>query len=94
MVVDEINVFSPEGRMAVALQGQYCKEYTHEYYISIIKDICFLQSRIDGTVKLPAHKEFKYNGTLIGENTMELSMNKGDIVIFFVADNIINSREV
>lgn len=61
MIINDVSRFSNEQELADALQGKYAKDYQKSYQLTIVKNVCFINTvescNIDG---LPDHYRFKY----------------------------------
>ena len=61
MIINDVTMFSTLQEVADAAQGKYAKNYQKSYQLTIVKNVCFINTvescTIDG---LPDHYKFKY----------------------------------
>lgn len=58
--LDDITQFSDDNEVCLALVGKYAKQYTSDYQLSIIKNVCFINTTADCTIEIPNHRVFAY----------------------------------
>lgn len=88
--LDDISQFSSNDEIALALVGKYSKSYANNYQLSIIKNVCFINTTGDCTIEVPNHYTFKFADDLgahvINESTNTLTI-KGITSLFFHIKN-------
>ncbi len=91
MIINDVSRFSTEPELADALQGKYAKDYQKSYQLTIIKNICFINTIESCTIKdLPDHYRFKYtddSGEHIVEPTNNSIFVNGVASLFFPIKN-------
>lgn len=73
--IDDISMFSDDNEVALALVGKYSKVYTSNYKMSIIKNVCFINTSGDCTIEIPDHYKFKFTDDL-GEHVIDDMTNQ------------------
>lgn len=58
--IDDISQFSSSDEIALALVGKYSKSYANNYQLSIIKNVCIINTTGDCIIDIPNHKAFAY----------------------------------
>lgn len=58
--LNDISQFSSNDEIALALVGKYSKVYDTHYQLSIIKNVCFINTTADCTIEIPNHRVFAY----------------------------------
>lgn len=58
--LDDVSQFSSNDEVALALVGKYAKQYTSNYQLSIIKNVCIINTNADCVIDIPNHKAFAY----------------------------------
>lgn len=58
--LDDISQFSSNDEIALALVGKYCKSYATNYQLSIIKNVCIINTTGDCVIDIPNHKAFAF----------------------------------
>lgn len=53
-------MFSDDNEVCLALVGKYAKDYQTNYQLSIIKNVCFINTTADCTIEIPNHRVFAY----------------------------------
>lgn len=93
MIINDVSQFSDLGEVSVAIQGKYGKDFQHNYQMTMIRNVCFVNTTGDCTIQLPDHYKFAYfdgiNGTtrhIVDENTNEISI-VGITSFFFTMKN-------
>lgn len=91
MIINDVSRFSTEPELADALQGKYAKDYQKSYQLTIIKNICFINTIESCTIKdLPDHYRFKYTDDS-GDHIVEPANNSifvnGVASLFFPIKN-------
>ena len=88
--LDDISQFSDENEVALALVGKYGKQYSTNYQMSIIKNVCFITTTDSCSIDIPDHYAFKYqdeNGThFVDRNTTSITVS-GVSSLFFHLKN-------
>ena len=84
--LNDISMFSDDNEVCLALVGKYAKDYQTNYQLSIIKNVCFINTTGDCTIEVPNHYTFKFTDDL-GAHVVDESMNtltiKGITSLFF-----------
>lgn len=57
---DDVSQFSSNDEVALALVGKYAKQYTSNYQLSIIKNVCIINTTGDCVIDIPNHKAFAF----------------------------------
>lgn len=91
MIIDDITRFSDLQEVADAMAGKYAKDYQKDYKLTLVKNVCMINTVTDCTIKnLPDHYAFSYhddNGWhTVNENINEISV-KGVSCFFFTIKN-------
>ena len=90
VTINDISVFSDDNEVALALVGKYGKQYSTNYQLSIVKNVCFITTTDSCSIDIPDHYKFKYqdeSGThLVNENTNTLTIS-GMTSLFFHVKN-------
>lgn len=91
MIIDDITRFSDLQEVADAMAGKYAKDYQKDYKLTLVKNVCMINTVTDCTIKnLPDHYAFSYhddNGWhTVNENINEISV-KGISCFFFTIKN-------
>ncbi len=90
VTLNDISMFSDDNEVALALVGKYGKQYSTNYQLSIVKNVCFITTTDSCSIDIPDHYKFKYqddNGThLVDENTNTLTIS-GMTSLFFHVKN-------
>ena len=88
--LNDISMFSDDNEVCLALVGKYAKDYQTNYQLSIIKNVCFINTTGDCTIEVPNHYTFKFTDDLgahvIDESTNTLTI-KGITSLFFNIKN-------
>lgn len=83
-------MFSDDNEVCLALVGKYAKDYQTNYQLSIIKNVCFINTTGDCTIEVPNHYTFKFTDDLgahvVDESTNTLTIN-GITSLFFHIKN-------
>lgn len=83
-------MFSDDNEVCLALVGKYAKDYQTNYQLSIIKNVCFINTTDDCKIEIPNHYAFKFTdsaGThIIDESTNTLTI-RGMTSLFFHIKN-------
>lgn len=58
--LDDVSQFSSNDEVALALVGKYGKLYDTNYRLSIIKNVCIINTTGDCVIDIPNHKAFAY----------------------------------
>ena len=58
--IDDISQFSSNDEIALALVGKYSKMYSTNYQLSIIKNVCIINTTGDCIIDIPNHKAFAF----------------------------------
>ena len=58
--IDDISQFSSNDEIALALVGKYSKMYSTNYQLSIIKNVCIINTTADCVIDIPNHKAFAF----------------------------------
>lgn len=58
--IDDISQFSSNDEIALALVGKYSKMYSTNYQLSIIKNVCIINTTSDCIIDIPNHKAFAF----------------------------------
>lgn len=62
MIIDDITRFSNTEELAAAMQGKFAKDYQRAYKLTMVKNVCFVNTVASCTVKdLPDHYAFSYH---------------------------------
>jgi len=84
--LNDISMFSDDNEVCLALVGKYAKDYQTNYQLSIIKNVCFINTTDDCKIEIPNHYAFKFTdsaGThVIDESTNTLTIS-GMTSLFF-----------
>lgn len=72
--LNDISQFSDDNEVCLALVGKYAKDYQANYQLSIIKNVCFINTQDDCTINIPNHYTFKFNDEA-GPQTIDESQN-------------------
>lgn len=91
MIINDVSRFSNEQELADALQGKYAKDYQKSYQLTIVKNICFINTIGSCEVTgIPDHYKFKYTDDS-GSHIVEAGINSifvnGVASIFFPIKN-------
>lgn len=90
VTINDISMFSDDNEVALALVGKYGKQYSTNYQMSIVKNVCFITTTDSCSIDIPDHYKFKYqddSGThLVDENTNTLTIS-GMTSLFFHVKN-------
>ena len=91
MIINDISRFSNEQELADALQGKYAKDYQKSYKLTLIKNICFVNTLESCTINnLPDHYAFSYRDNsgwhTVIEGTNTVTVN-GVSCFFFTIKN-------
>jgi hypothetical protein len=90
MIINDVTRFSNEQELADAMQGKYAKDYQKDYKLTLIKNVCFINTLRSCTIdNLPDHYAFKYYDTswhTVTEDTNKISIN-GVACFFFTIKN-------
>lgn len=88
--LNDISMFSDDNEVCLALVGKYAKDYQTNYQLSIIKNVCFINTTGDCQIEVPNHYTFKFtddNGAhVVDESTNTLTI-KGITSLFFHIKN-------
>jgi hypothetical protein len=88
--LNDISMFSDDNEVCLALVGKYAKDYQTNYQLSIIKNVCFINTIDDCKIEIPNHYAFKFTdsaGThVIDESTNTLTI-RGMTSLFFHIKN-------
>lgn len=86
--LDDVSQFSSNDEVALALVGKYAKQYTSNYKLSIIKNVCIINTLADCTIELPDHYSFAYEDEdgrhICSENENTLSVFGISTITFHV----------
>lgn len=58
--LDDVSQFSSNDEIALALVGKYAKQYAANYQLSIIKNVCIINTTADCVIDIPNHKAFAF----------------------------------
>lgn len=91
MIIDDITRFSDLQEVADAMAGKYAKDYQKDYKLTLVKNVCMINTVTDCTIKnLPDHYAFSYHDDdgwhTVNENINEISV-KGVSCFFFTIKN-------
>jgi hypothetical protein len=90
IILNDVTRFSNEQELADAMQGKYGKDYQADYKLTIVKNVCFVNTVKSCTIKnLPDHYAFKYYDTAwhtVNEDTNTITVD-GVACFFFVIKN-------
>lgn len=93
MIINDVSTFSDLAEACNALIGKYGKDFNHNYQMTMIKNVCFVNTTGDCTIQLPDHYKFAYcdgvNGTdrhIVDETVNEISIT-GITSFFFHMKN-------
>lgn len=88
--INDVSMFSNENEMCLALVGKYCKDYQAKYKLSIIKNVCFINTVADCVIDIPDHVSFAYDDEsgrhICSESESKLAV-QGIASIFFHLKN-------
>lgn len=88
--LNDISQFSDENEVTLALVGKYGKQYSTNYQMSIIKNVCFITTTDSCLIDIPDHYKFKYqdeSGThIVDEDTTSITIS-GISSLFFHIKN-------
>lgn len=86
--INDVSVFSDEQELRNALLGRYCKDYQDKYKLSIIKNVCIINTLDDCTIEIPDHYSFAYEDEdgrhICSENENTLSVFGISTIVFHV----------
>ena len=60
VTINDISMFSDNNEVALALVGKYGKQYSTNYQMSIVKNVCFITTTDSCSIDIPDHYKFKY----------------------------------
>ena len=61
MIINDVTIFSSLQEVADAAQGKYAKDYQKSYKLTVVKNVCFVNTIEDCTINnLPDHYAFKF----------------------------------
>jgi hypothetical protein len=91
MIIDDISRFSDLQEVADAVAGKYAKDYQRDYKLTLVKNVCMINTVNDCTIKnLPDHYAFSFHDDdgwhTVNENINEISV-KGVSCFFFTIKN-------
>lgn len=58
--LNDISQFSDDNEVCLALVGKYAKDYKTNYQLSIIKNVCIINTTDDCVIDIPNHKAFAF----------------------------------
>ena len=58
--LNDISQFSDDNEVCLALVGKYAKDYQTNYQLSIIKNVCIINTTDDCVIDIPNHKAFAF----------------------------------
>ena len=58
--LDDVSQFSSNDEVCLALVGKYAKQYTANYQLSIIKNVCIINTTDDCIIDIPNHRAFAF----------------------------------
>lgn len=58
--LNDISQFSDDNEVCLALVGKYAKDYKANYQLSIIKNVCIINTTADCVIDIPNHKAFAF----------------------------------
>lgn len=91
MIINDVTMFSSLQEVADAAAGKYSKDYQKSYKLTIIKNVCFVNTVEDCTINnLPDHYAFKFYDDTGWHNINEGAKTvtvKGVSCFFFVIKN-------
>ena len=62
IIINDVSRFSDVSEIADAMQGKYAKDYQQNYKLTIIKNICFVNTVTSCTISnLPDHYAFTFH---------------------------------
>ena len=86
MIINDVTMFSTLQEVADAAAGKYSKDYQKSYKLTLIKNVCFVNTVESCTIKdLPDHYAFKYYDDSGWHNVNEgaKSVTVNDVSCFF-----------
>lgn len=90
MIINDVSTFSDLAEACNALVGKYGKDFNHNYQMTMIKNVCFVNTTGDCTIQLPDHYKFAYTDDdgrkVVNEKTNEIEI-KGITSFFFTMRN-------
>lgn len=93
MRINDVSTFSELPEVCDALVGKYGKDFNTNYQMTMVKNVCFVNTTGDCTIQLPDHYKFAYfdgvNGTnrhIVDEKTNEITI-VGVTSFFFTMKN-------
>lgn len=90
MIINDVSQFSDLGELCLAVQGKYGKDFTRNYQMTMIRNVCFVNTTADCTIQLPDHYVFAYTDDegrkVVDENINEIEI-KGITSFFFTMRN-------
>lgn len=90
-IINDVSRFSDVSEIADAMQGKYAKDYQQNYKLTIIKNICFVNTVTSCTISnLPDHYAFTFHDNsgwhTISEGINDVAVN-GIACFFFTIKN-------
>lgn len=90
ITTDVVTQFSTNEQVCLALIGKYGKLYTREYKMTLVKNLCFVNTLSDCEMQLPDHYAFSYTddtGRHVVDETVNTISVKGICSFFFTIKN-------
>lgn len=90
-IVNDVSRFSDVSEIADAMQGKYAKDYQKDYKLTIVKNVCFINTVASCTISnLPDHYAFAFHDDsgwhTIAEEVNDVLVN-GVACFFFTIKN-------
>lgn len=91
MIVNDVSRFSDLQEVADAMQGKYAKDYQKSYKLTMVKNICFVNTVESCVIKdLPDHYTFRFYDDsgwhTVADNINDITVN-GVSCFFFTIKN-------